>query len=208
MAKVQGVKEKVHLPIYDAFFVPEGKKFSEVMNGQRMHPVLRGCPKQNQAGNQSPGIRCPAQPERHSRRGPCAWWFPVCIGLSQKIKTLKPEFNEAELLADFINNSVTTLIVGEKVMIEMPTWFFPGGAGVISASPTVSSHGDANPRATFRFAEPVFIDPQQNFRVEILFPQGVPGHGNGNSDPHRLADAKGPIRIWVVLDGYLTRDVQ
>ena len=25
MAKVQGVKEKLHSPIYDAFFVPEGR---------------------------------------------------------------------------------------------------------------------------------------------------------------------------------------
>ena len=124
---------------------------------------------------------------------------------SPEAKT-KLEFNEAELLQDFIFYSVTTLLVGEKVMIEMPTFFFPGGAGVTSASPTVSSNGEANPQATFRFAEPVFIDPQQNFRVEILFPQGVPG--NGNSEPHRLAGAKGPIRIWVVLDGYLTRDVQ
>jgi hypothetical protein len=122
-----------------------------------------------------------------------------------KDKTLKPEFNEAELLADFINNSVTTLFVGEKVMMEMPTWFFPSGAGVLSASPTVSTHGDPNPRATFHFAEPVFIDKQQSFRVEILA-RTVPGQGD--TDPRRLANAVGPIRIWVVLDGYLTRDVQ
>ena len=53
--------------------------------------------------------------------------------------------------------------------------------------------------ATFRFAEPVTIEPQQNFRVEMLFPQGV---------PKKLAQVKGPFRIWLVLDGYLTRDVQ
>jgi hypothetical protein len=53
--------------------------------------------------------------------------------------------------------------------------------------------------ATFRFAEPVFIEPQQNFRVEVLFPQGV---------PDTVRSALGPLRLWVVLDGYLTRDVQ
>ena len=59
--------------------------------------------------------------------------------------------------------------------------------------------------ATFRFAEPVIIEPQQNFRVEMMFPQGVPGQ-----DPQigSLAKIRGPWRIWVVLDGYLTRDVQ
>jgi hypothetical protein len=43
------------------------------------------------------------------------------------------------------------------------------------------------------------IEPQQNFRVEMLFPQGV---------PDTVKAATGPLRIWTVLDGYLTRDVQ
>jgi hypothetical protein len=53
--------------------------------------------------------------------------------------------------------------------------------------------------ATFRFAEPVLIEPQQNFRVEMLFPRDV---------PTLVKDTVGPLRVWVVLDGYLTRDVQ
>ena len=36
MAKVQGVKEKLHAPIYDAFFVAGAKKFSEAMTDPRM----------------------------------------------------------------------------------------------------------------------------------------------------------------------------
>ena len=59
-------------------------------------------------------------------------------------------------------------------MIEMPTFWFPSGAGV-SPGLTVSNHGEPDPTATFRFAEPVYIEPQQNFRVEMAFPQGVPG---------------------------------
>jgi hypothetical protein len=35
--------------------------------------------------------------------------------------------------------------------------------------------------------------------VEIVFPRDV---------PRVVADSLGPLRIWVVLDGYLTRDVQ
>jgi hypothetical protein len=53
--------------------------------------------------------------------------------------------------------------------------------------------------ATFRFSEPVVIEPQQSFRVEMLFPREV---------PEVVANAIGPLRIWTVLDGYLTRDVQ
>jgi hypothetical protein len=63
--------------------------------------------------------------------------------------------------------------------------------------------------ATFRFSEPVHIEPNQNFRVEILFPQGVPERSKQSPPgPIRLGDASGPLRLWVVLDGYLTRDVQ
>lgn len=98
-----------------------------------------------------------------------------------------------------IYNSVTTLLVGEKIMIESPTFYFPSGAGVSPGNGEVTNHGEPDPMATFRFSEPVIIEPQQNFRVEILFPQGVPGN---------LANVSGPLRIWVVLDGYLTRDVQ
>jgi hypothetical protein len=90
-------------------------------------------------------------------------------------------------------------------MIEMPTFYFPSGAGVSMGNGDVTNHGEPDPMATFRFAEPVIIEPQQNFRVEMLFPQGVPGK---DGVPGKLAEVQGPFRIWVVLDGLLTRDVQ
>jgi hypothetical protein len=99
-------------------------------------------------------------------------------------------------------NSVTSLFVGEKIMIEMPTFFFPPGAGVVNGAGMAAGHGLPTPEATFRFAEPVAIEPQQNFRVEMAFPQGVP------TAPRNMQEVPGPLRIWVVLDGYLTRDVQ
>lgn len=104
------------------------------------------------------------------------------------------------LIGKLVYNTVTTLYVGEKVMIQMPTWFFPAGAGPYSESVDLTTHGEPSPIATFRFAEPIFIDRQQNFRVEIEIP-----------DP-KIADQikrlYGPFHIWVVLDGYMTRDVQ
>ena len=45
--------------------------------------------------------------------------------------------NESEILADLIYNSVTSLLVGEKIMIEAPTFWFPSGAGVSPGFPTV-----------------------------------------------------------------------
>ena len=62
------------------------------------------------------------------------------------------------------------------------------------------SHGEPSPTATFRFAEPLFIDKQQNFRVEIVIPD--------TDALKQIQQIYGPLFVWVVLDGYMTRDVQ
>ena len=51
-----------------------------------------------------------------------------------------------------------------------------------------------------RFAEPVFIDAQQNFRVEMEIPDATA--------LGELQRIYGPFFIWVTLDGYMRRDVQ
>ncbi|HTG17487.1 MAG TPA: hypothetical protein VK747_19720 [Blastocatellia bacterium] len=104
------------------------------------------------------------------------------------------------VIGRFIYNTVTTFFVGEKVMIQVPTWFFPAGAGPYSEDGKVTTHGYPNPQATFRFAEPIYIDTQQNFRVEIEIPEA-----DVLRDFQRLY---GPLFIWVVIDGFMTRDVQ
>ena len=206
MGKVQGVKEKLHYPIYDAFLVPKDtdtfqskltdprmiRFFVDVQNKTRLETNL-------QASGVLPSLNTF---EARAMR--------VVVSSPE----LKEDRNEATFLTDLIYNSVTTLLVGEKIMIEMPTFFFPSGAGVSQGAGAentggvVLNHGQADPMSTFRFAEPVIIEPQQNFRVEIAFPQGVPGGQGTTPNSTRLAGVKGPFRIWVVLDGYLTRDVQ
>jgi hypothetical protein len=104
------------------------------------------------------------------------------------------------ILSKLIYNTVTTFYVGEKVMIQMPTWFFPAGAGAYSEQGHAISHGEPSPMATFRFAEPIFIDRQQNFRVEIEIPDG--------DVLKELQRIYGPLYIWTVLDGFMTRGVQ
>ena len=85
-------------------------------------------------------------------------------------------------------------------MMQMPTWFFPAGAGPYAEGGRVVTHGFPTPEATFHFAEPVFIDAQQNFRVEIEVPDATA--------LGELQRIYGPFFIWVVLDGYMQRDVQ
>ena len=110
-----------------------------------------------------------------------------------------PNNGSGNVISKVIYNTVTSLFVGEKLMIQMPTWFFPAGAGPSTESGN-TTNGTPSPQDTFRFAEPIFIDKQQNFRVEIEIP-----------DADVLRDLQriyGPFWIWLVLDGYMTRGVQ
>jgi hypothetical protein len=206
MAKVQGIKEKLHWPLYDAFVVPgpngtttppptfaeEMRKrdgrilrfFVDVQNKTRLETNL-------QASSTLPSLN---SYEIRAMR----------VVVSPVLSAPRAARDTDNVLADLIYNSVTSLLVGEKTMIEMPTYYFPAGAGVSPGNQSLPSHGEPDPMATFRFSEPVMIEPNQNFRVEILFPQGVPE----GTPPLRLGSVKGPLRLWVVLDGYLTRDVQ
>ena len=214
MAKVQGVKEKLHSPIYDAFFVKAetDKTFTSFMTDPRVIRFFVDVQNKTklETNLQASGVL----PSLNTFEARALRVVVSNLRLKEKKTRLKSGttieeealISESEILADLIYNSVTSLIVGEKIMIEMPTFWFPSGAGVSPGFPTVANHGEPSPEATFRFAEPVYIEPQQNFRVEMAFPQGVPG--KEPADPAQLAGVKGPLRIWVVLDGYLTRDVQ
>jgi hypothetical protein len=241
MGKVQGVKEKLHFPIYDAFFVKgrpspdqassdtnKPQTFMEAMTDPRMIRFFVDVQNKTrletnlQASGVLPSLN--TFEARAMRVVVSTINSPSTTLDRQKILNVVREYcakqegaienslfnliqNECNrtcsgaslVLSELIYNSVTTLLVGEKTMIEMPTYFFPSGAGISTGSGLVSNHGEPDPMATFRFAEPVVIEPQQNFRVEMLFPQGV---------PKALAEIRGAFRIWVVLDGYLTRDVQ
>src|SRR5262249_55308969 len=116
------------------------------------------------------------------------------------LEQVSPNNGAGTIIGRFIYNTVTSLYVGEKLMIQMPTWFFPAGAGPFSEAAHFTTHGQPDPMATFRFAEPVFVDKQQNFRVELEFP---------DADVHRaIKRLYGPLFIWVVLDGFMIRDVQ
>lgn len=48
---------------------------------------------------------------------------------------IRPNNGAGTIIGKLIYNTVTTLYVGEKVMIQMPTWFFPAGAGPYSERP-------------------------------------------------------------------------
>jgi hypothetical protein len=210
MAKVQGVKEKLHYQLYDAFLVPERKNgnpvtFEDAMKERDPRAIRFFVDVQNKTKLETNLQAAGTLPSLNTFEARAMRVVASSISEAANRELLTVAAHESSILAELIYNSVTTLLVGEKVMIEAPTFYFPSGAGVTPGSPFVTNHGEADPLATFRFAEPVIIEPQQNFRVEMLFPQGVPGQ---NPPLGRLAKVNGPWRVWVVLDGYLTRDVQ
>ena len=197
MAKVSGLKEKLHMPLYDAFYVAKEDTFKGRMKDPRVIRFFVDVQNKTRLDTnlQASGVLPSMNSyEAHALRVVASNFKDTTIEVANEEIT----FTGDDLLTKLIYNSVTTLLVGEKIMIEVPTFWFPAGAGVNSPG-TTYSHGQPDPMATFRFAEPVFIEPQQNFRVEISFPSDL---------PEELKEVSGPLRIWVVLDGYLTRDVQ
>jgi hypothetical protein len=195
MARVQGVKEKVHMPHYDTFFVPEGTTFEKAMERDpRMIRFFVDVQNKTklETNLQAPGM-LPSQNTFEART--------MRVVVSHIVKDLKDArvlVPNSLFLCELIYNSVITFLVGEKIMMEVPTFYFPSGAGVSPGDGT-ANHGEPDPMATFRFGDGVKVDPHQSFRVEMLFPHDVPATIKG---------VLGPLRIWVVLDGYLTRDAQ
>ena len=193
MARVKGVKEKLHMPLYDAFVVPEGRTFEMAMKERDPRMLRFFVDVQNktklETNVQASGM-LPSQNTFEART--------MRVVVSHLLKDARTLIPNSFFLAELIYNSVTTLLVGEKIMMEVPTFYFPSGAG-ISPGDGTANHGEPDPMATFRFGEPVPIEPHQNFRVEMLFPHDA---------PNIVKAALGPMRIWVVLDGYLTRDAQ
>jgi hypothetical protein len=204
VAKVEGLREKCHNVLYDSIFVPEPGgsgnpqgTFQSVMADPRV--IRFFTDPQNKTKLETNMQAAGVLPSQNTFEARAMRVVVSSVQFKKGEDKAKQIVDEPEVVAALIYNTTTTLYVGEKVMFEGPTFLFPSGAGVQAGFPSVVNHGLPDPQATFRFAEPVVIDKQQNFRVEIAFPRGV---------PPRLANLVGPLHVWVVLDGYLMRDVQ
>lgn len=189
MAVVRGIREKVHLPLYDSILFDTETIKSQIGNSGNVIKFFVNVQGKTKLETNQQESSVLSHYNTYETRA-----IRVIIEPPQ----LDPKVGErdTEFLSSFIYNSVTTFVVGEKIMIQAPTWFFPSGAG--PSNEDGLTNGSPSPRATLRLAEPVSISHQQNFRVEIEFPRGVDS----------LGDAVGPSRVWVLLDGYIARDVQ
>jgi len=200
MARVTDYKERLHAQLYDAFFLPE-----EDPPGSGTRPTFAGRMSDPRIVRFFVDVQDKTRLETNMQAAgvlPSLNTFET-RAMRVVISSTTPDPAAAApdpFIPDLIYNSVVTFLVGEKEAITAPTYMFPSGGGVLAANGGMPpNHGQPDPLATFRFAEPVFMEPQQNFRVEMLFPRGL---------PDTVGESLGPRRIWVVLDGYLTRDVQ
>ena len=193
MAVVRGIREKVHLPLYDSIAFEKEKPIDERIrdSGNVIKFFVNIQNKTKLDTNQQESSVLSHYNTYEVRALRVIVEPPQCKGD-------KATQDDSDFLAKFIYNSVTTFVVGEKIMIQAPTWFFPSGAGPSNLQGL--TNGTPTPEATMRLAEPVSISHQQNYRVEIEFPKGV--------DELGFDKVFGPSRIWTMLDGYIARDVQ
>jgi len=258
MAVVQGVRERLHLPIYDSLAIQAGQQLSDVEASNTLKFFVNVQGKTKLETNLQSASLLPHYNtfEARALRVVISDLPPNCGNYSVEVRTKKGKGQDEDtmvvvhvkdlakmarqdqpktvgnvtlseeqvqealhkahrklpidaqcgdddnsgIINSLIYNTVTTFYVGEKIMIQMPTWFFPAGAGAYSESGFGATHGIPSPSDTFRFAEPIFLEKQQNFRVEIEIPDS-----EVLKYLHRIY---GPLFIWVVLDGYMTRSVQ
>jgi hypothetical protein len=107
-------------------------------------------------------------------------------------------------LCSLLELGVLQLTIGQKIYGQWPLWMLPSGGGIVPFMQTgdidvviqMANNGICDPRAVYSLTKPLFIAPQINFRVDLLWPAGPITLDFGN------------MFIWVGLDGDLIRPVQ
>lgn len=102
------------------------------------------------------------------------------------------------------DNGILQLTIGQKIYGQWPTWMLPSGGGIVPTMQTgdidvviqYANNGIPDPRAVYTLSKPLFIAPQINFRVDLLWPGGALTLDAGNT------------LLQVGLDGDLIRPVQ
>ncbi len=98
------------------------------------------------------------------------------------------------------HQGVLQLTIGQKIYGQWPLWMLPAGGGLVAAGvypiAQVVTNGIADARAVYSLTKPLFIAPQINFRVDLLWPAGA------------VTTVATAPNITVCLDGDLIRPVQ
>ncbi|MFA5430379.1 MAG: hypothetical protein WC329_04400 [Candidatus Omnitrophota bacterium] len=115
-----------------------------------------------------------------------------------------PQTGSVDDAALLLETGVLQFTIGQKNYGQWPLWMLPAGGGIkpffqtgdIDVVVQYANNGVEDPRAVYSLSVPVFIGPQMNFAIDLLWPAGPVTLDQGN------------INIWVGLDGDLLRPVQ
>lgn len=104
-----------------------------------------------------------------------------------------------------------SLIVGDKPMFDAPCWYAPAGGGVwgYAANLNVLNNGVPSTESILKLAYPIPVVARQNFRVEISFYAVASDAESTVATLANLSDLTSATKIiQFFIDGVRTRDVQ
>jgi hypothetical protein len=118
-----------------------------------------------------------------------------------------PNTGAIDNIQQLTNTGTATISVGQKIYGQWPLWMLPSGGGAwgfiggngVTATPgsivDYGVNGIPDPRAVYTLSRPLFIAPQINFKVDVVWPAAI-----------TLAGTDTPVQV--ILDGDLIRPVQ
>jgi hypothetical protein len=224
MAKLKGVRERVHQPFFDSLV--RGIGITTIANQFQLFGAANvGQP--DLTNLQIPGVLASDQ-TYIVKAVRCVMWFQslndpefnTAFGTLPAITTSLGSNSRAEdLYMLMAYGGYFNLSVGNKPMLNGPLWYIPAGGGVSGFTTEnnrhVLSNGVATQEAILKLAKDIHVPARQNFACQInFFPYAVRGAGQGGAiaSPVNPLDClnqfDGMKLIQIHLDGVQTRDVQ
>lgn len=224
MAKLRGVRERVHQPFFDSLV--RGIGITSIANQFQLFGAANvGQPALTNLA--IPGVLASDQ-TYVIKALRCVMYFQslndpefnVAFGsLPVTVNSLGDNARAEDLYSMCAYGAYFTLTVGTKPMLNGPLWYIPAGGGVSGFTTENSRHvlqnGVPSQEAILKLAKDIHVPARQNFAIQInFFPFTAigPGQGGALSAPisplDYLNQFDGIKMLQVHIDGVQTRDVQ
>lgn len=224
MAKVKGVRERVHQPFYDSLM--RGVGITTVSNQFQLFGSANvGQP---DLTNMPQAAALPADSTYVIKAIRCLLWFSSLADADWNVAfgSLPAFTNSLGDMARALDcymmcayGAYFTLTVGVKPMINGPLWYIPAGGGIAGFTTvnnrSIAQNGAATHEAILKLAKDVHVPARQNFTIQVnFFPFTLRGAGQGGTIPatpnplDQINQFDGFKLVQFHVDGVQTRDVQ
>lgn len=191
MARINGVRQRVHQPFWSSLIRTTGVPTTPVSSGTRLFASLGA----NQGGdtNMQTAGQLPSD--------------QTYVILAARMFMY---FEGTNMRANYRNVSAQlfcTLAVGDKPQFHAPAWYFPAGGGIAGLDSTtpILNNGEPSAKSIMTFARPIPVPVRQHFSVTCDF------WSVGTTNALTLLNA-GAVDdqkvITFYIDGVHTRDVE